>query len=165
MERLYCSNYYQNSRFDRGFIMEYIIFNLAQQNYAVPVQNVQEVDLFSTQALAELPQVPDFIEGVMNLRGDVIPIINLRKRLKMKQTDTEKRIVILKKDQVAGILVDTVYHVVNIEEIEIQSPPEGLENAYVTSVWNNNGNVVFLLDIHKVLYFKIDSETKAGDVA
>ncbi len=105
---------------------QFVIFNLDEQEYAVPIESVQEI-VRVPEALTHVPKTPDFVEGVINLRGKVLPVIDLRKRfdIQKKQKDERQRIMVFVIDNVSvGFIVDSVSEVLKIPKSDIQKSPE-----------------------------------------
>jgi purine-binding chemotaxis protein CheW len=105
---------------------QFVIFKLKNQEYAVPIENVQEI-VRVPEELTRVPKTPDFVEGVINLRGSVLPVIDLRKRFDLpeKQRDDHQRILVFVFDNVSiGFIVDSVSEVLKIPKSVIQKSPE-----------------------------------------
>jgi purine-binding chemotaxis protein CheW len=124
------------------------------EQFAIEIQRVQEI--IRHQALTHVPNSPSFVEGVINLRGHVIPVIALRKRLGFDhQPDAgQERIVILEaKHMVFGFMVDSVPQVLRIPVRSIVDPPRIFEarREYVTGVAKVENGLIILLDIEAVL--------------
>ena len=105
---------------------QFVIFELENQEYAVPIENVQEI-VRVPEELTRVPKTPDFVEGVINLRGSVLPVIDLRKRFDLpeKQRDDHQRILVFVFDNVSiGFIVDSVSEVLKIPKSVIQKSPE-----------------------------------------
>jgi len=105
---------------------QFVVFKLDEQEYAVPIESVQEI-VRIPEGLSHVPKTPDFVEGVINLRGNVLPVIDLRKRfdLQEKQMDEHQRIMVFVIDNVSvGFIVDSVSEVLKIPNSVIQKSPE-----------------------------------------
>jgi len=105
---------------------QFVIFKLDEQEYAVPIESVQEI-VRVPEELTRVPKTPDFVEGVINLRGNVLPIIDLRKKfdLREKQRDEHQRIMVFVIDNLSvGFIVDSVSEVLKIPRSVIQKSPE-----------------------------------------
>jgi purine-binding chemotaxis protein CheW len=105
---------------------QFVIFKLENQEYAVPIENVQEI-VRVPEELTRVPKTPDFVEGVINLRGSVLPVIDLRKRFDLpeKQRDDHQRILVFVFDNISiGFIVDSVSEVLKIPKSVIQKSPE-----------------------------------------
>uniref|UniRef100_A0A7V5XHA2 Chemotaxis protein CheW n=1 Tax=Thermodesulfobacterium geofontis TaxID=1295609 RepID=A0A7V5XHA2_9BACT len=105
---------------------QFVIFKLDEQEYAVPIESVQEI-VRVPEELTRVPKTPDFVEGVINLRGNVLPVIDLRKKfdLREKQRDEHQRIMVFVIDNLSvGFIVDSVSEVLKIPRSIIQKSPE-----------------------------------------
>lgn len=137
--------------------MQLVGFVIGGDRFALDILMVQEI--MKTTTITNLPNSPDFIEGVINLRGNIIPVIDLSKRLGLpdaEERSPKTRIIITSiNSQVTGFLVDSVSKVLKVQESEIEPPPEivsvGLENQYIHGVCEIEGNLVTILDFSRVL--------------
>ncbi len=105
-------------------IIQLVGFRLDNEDYAIAITKIQEIILM--KPITRIPQVPDFIEGLINLRGSVIPIVNLRKRfgLPARQVDDDTRTIVVNiHDKTVGCTVDAVTQVMRINRDQIQPPP------------------------------------------
>ncbi len=135
---------------------QYVVFSLEREEYGIDILKVHEINRLKEITITKVPRLPNFIEGIINLRGEIVPIINLRKKfgLSERKIDKHTRIVIVKIDKkVIGLLVDSVSHVVTFDEVEIASPPEEIKIncEYIKSLGKNEKRMVFILDIEKIL--------------
>ncbi len=134
---------------------QFVIFRLGNEKYAVDILNVGGISEY--RDITNVPNAPYFIEGIINLRGDIIPIINLKKRFEIpeKEVDPDTRIIINNiggKDM--GFIVDEASQVVKIEDENIEVAPDiikGNERAYIHGVGKMGDDIVILLDLEKVL--------------
>jgi len=134
---------------------QFVIFRLGNEMYAVDILNVGGISEY--RDITNVPNAPYFIEGIINLRGDIIPIINLKKRFEIpeKEVDPDTRIIINNiggKDM--GFIVDEASQVVKIDDENIEVAPEiikGNERAYIHGVGKMGEDIVILLDLEKVL--------------
>lgn len=132
-----------------------IIFSLGESLYGVPVENVQEVN--KLEDITILPKAPKFIEGVINLRGNVVPVIDLRKRFGMAQVNHTKRskiIVVLIGKRLFGLIVDAVQEVITLasDQIEPSLPTaSGLKAEFITAIGKYNDKLIVILEINKIL--------------
>ncbi|PIQ89339.1 MAG: chemotaxis protein CheW [Candidatus Omnitrophica bacterium CG11_big_fil_rev_8_21_14_0_20_42_13] len=133
-----------------------VIFTLAGDYFAVDVKNIREILMF--REISPIPKTPSFIEGVINLRGHIIGIVDLRKYfdLKVSPTDKDTRIMIVRlKDALLGLIVDSVIEVVSLTREAIESAPavvsSQIDNNLVSSVAKIGDNMVMILDLESVL--------------
>lgn len=138
---------------------QYLTFMLGSKVYGVEILNIREI--ISYGEITELPMMPEFIAGVINLRGSVVPIVDLSQRVLGKPVTASKRtsIIILdiKKDGVSielGIIVDTVQEVLDIETGQIEPPVTlgaDIDSAFISGVAKVNDNLLILLSIVNLL--------------
>jgi purine-binding chemotaxis protein CheW len=135
-----------------------VTFNLGQEEFGVNILQVQEID--RPAEITEVPQVDRCIEGVINLRGKVIPIINLRTKFGMppKEYDNHTRIIVVNiKDDTVGMIVDSVSEVLRV-------PPDSLEEAprLITGVSTNYIKAIARLDNRMLIYLNLESIVTTG---
>jgi purine-binding chemotaxis protein CheW len=134
---------------------QFVGFQIADQEYAFRIEQIQEIVILDR--VTKTPQVPDYCEGVSNLRGSIIPIINLRTLfgLQPKAADAETRTIVVKVgERTMGCTVDTVSQVIRIPAENIQPAPEQVtaEGAvYIVGFAKLDERLVILLDINKLL--------------
>ena len=128
-------------------------FLLAEKEYAVSIDSVREVRRI--KMVTPVPQAMDFIEGVVSLKGKVVPIINLRKKLGIpgiKQTTLNRVLITETNSHILGIAVDSVIGVTNIKESDIEPPDEILKKAgYLSAVGKAGKRLLLIIDIAKLL--------------
>jgi len=136
---------------------QFVAFKLDEQEYAVPIETVQEI-VRIPEELTHVPKTPDFVEGVINLRGNVLPVIDLRKRfdLQEKQRDEHQRIMVFVIDNISvGFIVDSVNEVLKIPKSVIQKSPElSAEQAKIfTRVANleKQGRIIQIIEPKELL--------------
>ncbi|KXZ40191.1 purine-binding chemotaxis protein CheW [Alkalithermobacter thermoalcaliphilus JW-YL-7 = DSM 7308] len=133
---------------------KYVIFKLNKEEYGVDIMTVKEVSEF--KEATKVPNTPSFVEGIINIRGDVTPIINLKKRFNLKENENEaSRIIVVNiKDKLVGFLVDDASQVVSIDENSIDPPPEivsGVDKKYIQGIGKLGDKMIIILDLEKVL--------------
>ncbi|GAB4424473.1 MAG: chemotaxis protein CheW [Anaerolineae bacterium] len=132
-----------------------VIFHLAKEYYGVDIAAVESI--IKMQAITGIPQAPPFVEGVINLRGAVLPVIDLRNRFGLAQTPPTKdtRIVVVEMGgTTVGMIVDAVNEVLRVpsEDIEPPSPMvTTLDSAFITGIAKVADRLIILLDLGKVL--------------
>ncbi len=139
--------------------IQLVVFTLKQGNlvceYGVPITKVQEI--ISMVTPTKLPQAPDFVEGIINLRGKIIPIIDLKKRFKMgaSTVNNENRSIVVEvAGQTVGIIVDEVSEVLRLSVDSIEPPPAvigGIASDYLTGVGKLEDRLLILLDMDRIL--------------
>jgi len=138
---------------------KYLTFKLGEEEYGLEIMKVQEI--IGMMPITKVPRVPEYVRGVINLRGRIIPTIGLRSKFAIKQIeDTEKTCIIVVEIMSSrgkvnvGILVDEVAEVLDIDADEIDRAPEfgtSLHTDFILGVGVVKGEVKILLDIDKVL--------------
>ena len=136
-------------------LIQILRFTIENEEYGVELLKVQEVIRLSN--ITRLPKAPHFVKGVINLRGNVIPIIDLREKFGLNTLNysTSTRAIIMEiQDQQIGIVVDFVNQVVQIPKDSIQPPPSvvsGLASEYIEGVSNSNEKLIIILKISEIL--------------
>ncbi|MFT5923198.1 MAG: purine-binding chemotaxis protein CheW [Paraglaciecola sp.] len=136
-------------------VLQWVTYKLGEETYGINVMQVQEV-LRHTE-IAPVPGAPDYVLGIINLRGNVVTVIDTRSRFGLPWSDISDntRIVIIESDeQVVGILVDSVAEVVYLRSSEIDSAPNvGTEDSakFIQGVSNRDGQLLILVDLNKLL--------------
>ncbi len=145
--------------FDEGDTLEgkFLTFHLADEDYGIAIRYVTEI--IGIQNITEVPDMPPFIKGVINLRGRVIPVMDVRARFELSLRDYDDRtciIVVNIEDKTVGLVVDKVNEVVDIKENQIEPPPKSKSGAtnYIHGIGKINDEVKILLDINRLLYEK-----------
>lgn len=139
----------------RNMDTRWVTFKLENETYGINVMQVQEV--LRVTDIAAVPGAPDYVLGIINLRGNVVTVVDTRKRfgLYAKELDDLSRIVIIEADElVVGILVDSVAEVVEIKNSEIETAPSvGNEESskYILGVTSREGELLILVDLNKFL--------------
>ncbi len=138
---------------------KYLTFSLKEEEYGIGILKVKEI--IGMMPVTSVPRTPDFVKGVINLRGKVIPVVDLRLKFAMPSIDYTDRtcIIVVEIDSDAttvliGIVVDAVSEVLNIKESEIEETPKfgtSLNTEYILGMAKMEGGVKILLDIDKVL--------------
>lgn len=131
-----------------------VTFNMGEE-YGVRIKQVQEI--IRVGNITIVPNSPSYMEGVINLRGKVLPVLNLRKKLRLSDNGTTKnsRIVVTEvNSKVLGLLVDSVSHVMKVQADLIESAPEEvleIDTDYITGVCKLPHRLIILLDLEKLL--------------
>ena len=129
-------------------------FGLAGDEYAIPITRIQEIILM--KPVTRIPQVPAFIEGLINLRGVVIPLVNLRVRFGMpaREVDDETRTIVLNlHDKTIGCIVDTVTKVMRLTADQIQPAPtiiDSIARNYISGLARLDERLLIVLDVDKL---------------
>ncbi|MDX9873365.1 MAG: chemotaxis protein CheW [Spongiibacteraceae bacterium] len=136
-------------------VLQWVTFRLAGETYGINVMQVQEVLRYSE--IAPVPGAPSYVLGIVNLRGNVVTVLDTRARFGLPPAEVtdQTRIVIIEADKhVIGILVDAVAEVVYLRQSEIESAPNvgNAESAkFIQGVCNKNGELLILVELNKLL--------------
>ncbi|MCF6460522.1 chemotaxis protein CheW [Clostridium sp. Cult3] len=136
---------------------KYVISKLGEEYYGLPIYNVISIEKMGKTT--RVPNAPDHVTGVTNLRGEVIPVINLRRKLGMEEQEVDKnsRIVIVTVDDiVAGLIVDSSSEVLEIRKENIDKPPTSENNKfieYVSGIGKTSDRLIILLNLSKILEY------------
>ncbi len=147
--------------------LQLVSFNIGGEEFGVDILKVQEINRMVT--VTAVPNSPSFVDGVINLRGKVIPIIDLRTRFGMqrKEHDKNTRIIVveLNKGNVVGFVVDAVSEVLRIPRSVTEPPPTvvaGINADYITAVGKLEDKLLILLDLEKV--FSVEERSSLKEV-
>ena len=141
----------QNSK-DNIQIVGFILNN---EEYGLDIRCVKEINILTK--ITRIPNAPEFVEGIVNLRGTLIPLIELRSRfgLQKKEHDKNTRIVVVENgEKSAGIIVDSVSKVMRIEPQSAEMPPKitsGINSSFIKSIIKLDNELLILLDIKNLL--------------
>lgn len=147
-------------------IYQLVSFVIENEEFGVDILKVQEI--IRTVEITRVPKAPNFVEGVINLRGKIVPVIDLRKRFGIaeREHDNETRIVVVELvDKVVGFLVDRVKEVIRVEKSVIEPPPElttSIDSNYITGVAKLQDRLLILLELNRVL--SSDEQEKLTEV-
>ena len=136
-------------------LLQLVGFRLGKKEYGIDILKVQEINRIAE--ITRIPQSPDFVEGVINLRGNVIPIIDLRKRFHMpeREHDRQTRIVVGEiEGRTVGFIVDAVSEVIRLPANSVEPPPKIVADQqveYIKGVGKLDDRLLMLLDIDKIL--------------
>ena len=144
-----------------------VTFRLGSGEYAIDIMQAKEI--IKMEKITLIPNAPDFVEGVINLRGNIIPIIDLKKRFNLEETEGDKNtgIIIVKIEDVdMGIIIDAISKVVSIANSDIQPPPpmlSGIGQEYIKGVGKLEDKLLVVLDLEKL--FTTDEEEEETPVS
>lgn len=136
---------------------KYVIFKLDKEYYGIPINKVIYIE--KMQESTRIPNGPRYVKGVINLRGEVIPLIDLRQKLNMeiKEIDNNSRIIVVsEEDIIIGLIVDSSSEVIEINKDNIDNPPTSSEHehlSYVYGVGKTTDKLVILLELSKILEY------------
>lgn len=136
-------------------LIQLVTFSIGEEEFGVDILKVQEI--IRTMEITKVPRAPIFVEGVINLRGKVIPIIDLRSKfgLQAREHDQHTRIIVIEiTDMIVGFVVDSVSEVLRIPASTVEPPPpvvSGLESEYISGVGKLEDRLLILLDLNRLL--------------
>lgn len=136
-------------------VLQLVTFAVKGEEFGVDILRVQEI--IRTMEITKVPNSPAFVDGVINLRGKVIPIVDLRKRFGIppKKHDSDTRIIVIEiHGMIVGFVVDSVSEVLRIPASTVEPPPPvvgSVESEYISGVGKLNDRLLILLDLNKLL--------------
>lgn len=147
--------------------VQFLSFTLGNEQYGVDILRVQEIR--SWEPVSRIPNVPSYEKGVVNLRGAIVPIIDLRDKFNLGHTEYTPLTVIVvlqtkinSKQRIMGVVVDAVSNVIDIDKTTIQSPPEfgtKVSTEFINGLVSLDEQMVMLLDVDKLLKLEgVDDE-------
>lgn len=144
-----------NSKKKDDELLQLVTFSISEEEFGVNILKVQEI--IRTMEITKVPRAPEFVEGVINLRGKVIPIIDLRRRFNLapKPHDKNTRIIVIEINNIiVGFVVDAVSEVLRIPASTVEPPPPvvaGVDSDYVSGVGKLQERLLIMLDLDKLL--------------
>ncbi len=145
----------ENQKRQDDELIQLVTFSIGEEEFGVDILKVQEI--IRTMEITKVPRAEAFVEGVINLRGKVIPIIDLRRRfhLASKEYDKHTRIIVIEiGNMIVGFVVDAVSEVLRIPSSTVEPPPAvvaGVESEYISGVGKLHDRLLILLDLDKLL--------------
>ena len=137
-----------------GRTLKFITFGLGREKFGIAIEDVKEI--IASYNIVPLPRTPEFIEGIISLRGDIIPVVDMRARFDMpaREDDEDTRVIVLEMpDFSVGIQVDNVYEVLKLNENNVEPPPRlvgGLKGDYIDGVAEINGKLTIILNLDEI---------------
>lgn len=134
---------------------QFVTFSLADEEYGVDIMKVQEI--IGYQGFTKIPNLPSFIKGVLNLRGTVVPVIDLRAKFSLEEKEYNKFTVIIVLTvlgRIMGMIVDSISDVVTFDDKEIEATPNfgpKIQTKFIIGMGKKEEKFVILLDIDKVM--------------
>jgi purine-binding chemotaxis protein CheW len=141
---------------------KYLTFRIGEEDYGIEISYVTEI--VGMQHISEVPEMPDFVKGVMNLRGQIIPVMDVRLRFDMEARPYDDRtcvVVVRMGETSVGLVVDTVKEVLNIPEQAVTEPPRvasAKSARYIKGIGRLENEVKILIDVNTLLH---DEEREA----
>ncbi|MBN2652980.1 MAG: chemotaxis protein CheW [Spirochaetales bacterium] len=133
---------------------QFVIFSIGEEEYGIPILTVQEI--ISLPSLSTIPGSPDYIPGIINLRGNIIPLYILRKKFNMDDVElSSKSIVIIvetgtENKKTVGFIVDNVSNVISIEKKDLSDPPDvdlNIDASYIKQIGKIASRMIMILDL------------------
>jgi len=141
-----------------------ITFNLMEEEYGIDILQVDGIQRLKEITITRVPRAQEFIDGIINLRGDVIPVIDLRKRFELGSSpqDRDTRIIVVNvNEKLMGLLVDRVNEVTSVKEENIDEPPQEItqiDSQFIEGIGKTDERLIILLDIENILTSKEEEE-------
>jgi len=135
--------------------LQVVGFRIGRETFGVPISLVREI--VRVPSITSVPNAPDYIEGVINLRGRIIPVVDLRKRFReiVGEPSKKNRIVVVElENRLIGLMVNSASEVLRIPPSEIEAPQDVFQEGelnYITGVGKLRGRLIILLDLNKIL--------------
>jgi len=124
-----------------------------EEEFGIDIGKV--VEILKEQRVYQLPQLPSFLCGVVNIRGEVIPLMDLRKRFGIDSTSAKGRVIVIRSDrEKVGLLVDGVRDIITLQPEEVVNPPamfKGLKTEYMTGIGRSGDSIIILLNLDMLL--------------
>lgn len=143
---------------------QFVIFNINGENFGVGITQVKEI--IKPMEIFKVPNTPSYIEGLINLRGKVHTVFNLRKKFNLPALDFDdntKIIIVSVNSMLIGFIVDEVNEIVRVEDEDIESTPQAIASAnskYVTGVAKIGERIILILDLSKALSLAEEQEVQ-----
>jgi purine-binding chemotaxis protein CheW len=140
---------------------KYLTFVISKEDYGIEIRYVTEI--IGIQEITDVPDMPNYVKGVINLRGKVIPVMDVRLRFGVEERLYDDRtciVVININEQPVGLIVDRVLDVLDIQKSEIEPPPrmrKGMSNRFVQGMGKSGDHVKILLNANKLLFDEEES--------
>lgn len=135
--------------------LQLVGFRIGKETFGVPIHLIHEI--VRVPEITAVPDAPEYVEGVINLRGKIVSVIDLRKRFGEKRIERTRKNRILVAEierKMVGLIVDAASEVLRVSPNEIEDPPDVLDDAeikYVTGVGKLNGRLIILIDLAKIM--------------
>jgi len=130
--------------------MQFVVFKLGEEHFAVETEKIQSINDMMT--ITEVPKAPDYIKGLINLRGSIKSLVDINLLLNINSENKKNNIIILKLyEEEIGISVDEVEEVIEVDESSIQKLPSNNTENYIKGIINLNGKLFTVIEIEKLL--------------
>ena len=138
--------------------LQLVTFELGGETYGIDIMQVEGI--VQVQQIRPIPYAPEYVEGIFNLRGEIIPVINLHRRFRLKQMNLSEEdkllsgmVILAIDDMHLAVMIDKVSRVVRVNRDDIQPPPQmisGIGAEYIQGVVNNEDNYLIILDARRL---------------
>jgi purine-binding chemotaxis protein CheW len=138
--------------------LQLVTFELGGETYGIDIMQVEGI--VQVQQIRPIPYAPEYVEGIFNLRGEIIPVINLHRRFRLKQMELSEEdkllsgmVILAIDDMHLAVMIDKVSRVVRVNQDDIQPPPQmisGIGAEYIQGVVNNEDNYLIILDARRL---------------
>ena len=135
---------------------KYLTFKIANEDYAIEIKYV--IEIIGIHKITRIPNIKDYIKGIINLRGIIIPVVEVRKRFNLLEIEYDDRtclIVVMSNNNSIGLSGDEVAEVIDLPESQLTPAPstnKGNQSRFIQAIGNTGEKVKIILDIHKLLY-------------
>jgi purine-binding chemotaxis protein CheW len=136
-------------------IRQFVEFKLGEEEYGVDILQVKTIERM--MSITRVPKAPQFVEGVINLRGEIVPVIDLKKRFDLpisRETDNTRIIIVTVDDITVGMIVDSANEVIQLSQDAIEPAPSiigGIDSDFLEGVGKMDGKLLIILDLSKIL--------------
>lgn len=139
---------------EEGKIIQLIVFHLGDEEFGADIDQVREI--IKVGLITPIPDSPDFIKGVTNVRGEIAVVIDLKRRFFLRTKETEEKHIVMREQEnnLFGLMVDEVSEVLRIPQTEIKTTPElvtRIDRIYISGVLTLENRLIMILDLQKVL--------------
>ena len=137
---------------------KYLIFSIGDESYGISIQYV--IEIIGIEEITQVPELPIYVKGIINLRGKIIPVMDVRLRFKKEEKEYDDRtcIIVIEIDGISfGLIVDNVKEVASIDETNIAPPPniscaEDFSNGFIEAIGKVENDIWLFIDCRKLLY-------------
>lgn len=147
------------SQLNMDITNQYVVFSVDNEEYGLPILSVQEI--ISLPSITKIPEVPNYIPGIINLRGSIIPLYILKTKFLKKEQELDKDSIVVivqtenENNKIVGLIVDSVSDVVSIEEADFQKSPEftdSIDNSFINKIGHLGNRMIVILDMNNFFF-------------
>lgn len=135
--------------------LQFVVFSLVDEEFAIDIMQVKEI--IKMASVTRLPQAPNYITGIINVRGEIIPVISLRQRFGIprgEETSSTRIVIVESQGNSTGLIVDEVSEVLRLSQEAIEAPPQdvaGLRTEFIRGIGKIDGRILVILRLEKLL--------------